>query len=152
MEKWFVTAYHCARLVQVLCLSFLAMIFRWGVPSCVGLVNWFLPSRPEPRNRIELNDKIEPRTSVDWANDPYLEEKKELMRDFAVDAVNKVAKVLGIRWVELKEDDLHPILPDIDAADLVLRRVGPRIWAHEQGSISMANRKMEGDVVNEHLL
>ena len=105
MGKWFVTAYHCVQLVQVLCLSFLAMIFRWGAPSCVGLVSWFLPSRLEPRNRIELNDKIEPRTSIDWANDPYLEEKKELMRDFAVDAMNKVAKVLGIRWVEPKEDD-----------------------------------------------
>ena len=70
----------------------------------VGSVSWSLPTTLSPRNNIELNNENEPRISVDWADDPYLE-KKEVMRDFAVDAMNKVAKVLGIRWAELKGDD-----------------------------------------------
>ena len=71
----------------------------------VGSVSWSLPTTLSPRNNIELNNENEPRISVDWADDPYLEEKKEVMRDFAVDAMNKVAKVLGIRWAGLKGDD-----------------------------------------------
>jgi len=117
----------------------------------VGLVSWILPTPLSPRNKIELNDKKEPRISVDWADDPYLEKKKVVMRDFAVDAMNKVVKVLGIRWAELKEGDYYPILRDIEAADIVLRPTGPGIWAHEQGSIPMPNQKLEGGVVDENL-
>lgn len=93
----------------------------------VGLISWILPTILSPWNNIELNDKNEPRIIVDWADDPYLEEKKEAMRDFAVDAMNKVAKVLGIRWEKLKGDNHYPILRDIEAADVVLRPTGPGI-------------------------
>ena len=117
----------------------------------VGSVSWILPTKLSPRNNIELNDENEPRISVDWADDPYLEEKKEVMRDFAVDAMNKVAKVLGIKWAELKGGDYHLILRDVEAADIALRSIGPGIWAHEQGSIPMPNQKLEGGVVDEHL-
>ena len=93
----------------------------------VGSVSWVLPTTLSPRNNIELNEKKnEPRISVDWVEDPYLEEKKEVMRDFAVDAMNKVVKVLGIRWAGLKGDDYYPIFRDVEAADIVLRRkMGP---------------------------
>lgn len=117
----------------------------------VGLVSWILPTPLSPKNKVELNDKNEPRISIDWADDPYLEEKKAVMREFAVDAMNKVVAVLGIRWAELKGDDYYPILRDIEMADIVLRPTGPGVWAHEQGSIPMPNRQMEGGVVDEHL-
>ena len=132
-------------------ISFLPRDDLLGSDLAVGLVSWVLPTTLSPRNTIELNDKNEPRISVDWADDPYLEEKKAVMRDFAVDAMNKVAEVLGIRWAELKGDDYYPILRDIGPADIVLKPTGPGTWAHEQGSIPMPNRKLERGVVDEHL-
>ena len=69
--------------LYVVALGTVALLPRDDIPGGerpVGLVSWTLLSLLEPRNRIELNDKIEPRISVDWANDPYLEEKKEWMQ------------------------------------------------------------------------
>ena len=42
----------------------------------VGLVSWILPTPLSPPNKIELNEKNEPRISIDWVDDPYLVEKK----------------------------------------------------------------------------
>lgn len=138
-------------LVALDTLSFLPRSELPGGDFPVGLVSWILPTPLSPQNNIELNSNEEPRISVDWADDPYLEEKKVVMRDFAVDVMNKVVAVFGIRWAELKGDDYYPILRDLEAADIVLRPTGPGIWAHEQGSIPMPNLQMEGGVVDEHL-
>ncbi|KAH7106383.1 hypothetical protein BKA62DRAFT_293475 [Auriculariales sp. MPI-PUGE-AT-0066] len=106
------------------------------------IIAYILPSSLAPRNYVELNDKGAPRIHVGYAPDPRLEDKKNILIDFAADVMNKIALVLEVQFVlhPHEKADYTPL--DTITSKLIKEKqlfgeLGPGGVAHEMGSLPM---------------
>ena len=116
------------------------------------IIAYILPSELQRDNKVELNDKHEPRIEVGYASEPYLDGKKKVLRTFAVDVMNKIANVLDVRFVKhpFPDADYTP-LATVTLADIELGELGPGGVAHEMGSIPMPDRGGKRGIVDADL-
>lgn len=117
----------------------------------VLIIAYIIPSVLAPGNTIELNDQGEPRITYDWAEDTYLEDKKQVLKEFAVDVMNKVAATFDVRFATATNKGYSPILHDITVNDITLNAAGPGVVAHELGSIPIPNKDGSGGILNTDL-
>lgn len=117
----------------------------------VLIIAYIIPSDLALENKIELNDKEEPRITFDWAKDEHLEEKKQILKKFAVDIMNKVAEVFGVCFATATDNGYSPILHKIEVDDIELKAAGPGVVAHELGSIPMPHSDGSGGILNSDL-
>ena len=99
----------------------------------VLIIAYILSSVLAPANKIELNAQGEPCITFDWAEDTYLEDKKRVLKEFAVDIMNKVVATFDVRFAEATKSGYRPIIRDITPDDIKLDAAGPGIVAHELG-------------------
>jgi len=116
------------------------------------VIAYIIPSILAPENKVELNSFDEPRIHVVWAEDKYLAEKEKVMKDFAVDIMNKMVAVLDVRFAKKTEKGYSPLLDQIKVDDIQLNAAGPGVVAHELGSIPMPNASGTGGIVDTDLL
>jgi len=119
----------------------------------VLIIAYILPSILATANKIELNDQGEPHVIFDWAEDQYLEEKKQVLLEFAVDVMNKVAATLKVSFATATQDPVGytPILHPITLQDIKLDTPGPGVVAHELGSIPIPHMDGSGGVLTNDL-
>jgi choline dehydrogenase-like flavoprotein len=117
----------------------------------VLIIAYILPSDLASGNTIELNNQSEPRITFDWAEDKYLEDKKQVLREFAVDVMNKVVATFDVRFATATSTGYSPILHDITLADIKLNAAGPGVVAHELGSIPLPHKDGSGGILDNHL-
>lgn len=117
----------------------------------VLIIAYILSSALAPANKIELNDQDEPRITFDWAEDKYLEDKRRVLKEFAVDIMNKVVATFDVRFAEDTKSGYRPILRDITLDDIKLKAAGPGVVAHELGSIPMPHGNGSGGILNNDL-
>ncbi|KAM0207631.1 hypothetical protein ACHAQI_007426 [Fusarium lateritium] len=63
------------------------------------IIAYILPSQLAHDNEIALDEQGRTRNKVGYAEDIKLEQKKKLLKDFAVDAMNKLAGTLNIQFI-----------------------------------------------------
>jgi choline dehydrogenase-like flavoprotein len=116
------------------------------------IVAFTLPSALVEDNEVTLNSEREPHLTIGYANDPYLDDKKEVLCDLAVDLMNKLADKLDLQFVQHKSSSSSLISIDRVNRDVVreLRTLGPGAIGHELGSLPMATKTQEG-IVDENL-
>ena len=117
----------------------------------VLIIAYILPSVLAPTNKIELNDQGEPRITFDWAEDTYLEDKKQVLKEFTVDIMNKMVATSDVRFARDMGGGYSPILRDITVDDITLNAAGPGVVAHELGSIPMPHKDGSGGILNNDL-
>jgi hypothetical protein len=138
-------------------ISFDAASFLPRTNSLTGdlpvlVIAYILSSGLTPANKIELNDQGEPRITFDWTEDTYLEDKKRVLKEFAVDIMNKVVATFDVRFARAKDGGKYePILRDITLGDINLDEAGPGIVAHELGSIPLPRGDGSGGILNNDL-
>ncbi|KAH6843433.1 hypothetical protein B0I37DRAFT_418534 [Chaetomium sp. MPI-CAGE-AT-0009] len=122
------------------------------------IIAYILPSELNRDNKIEIDGNGRPKIDVDYAKHPRLREKKDLLKDFAVDAMNKIAAAIDITFVKHKSSlDNYTSLPTVTKEDIELGELGPGGVAHELGSIPMPqpaeqeSGKYKDAVVDENL-
>ncbi|RYP44511.1 hypothetical protein DL768_009032 [Monosporascus sp. mg162] len=117
------------------------------------ILAYILPSQLHRDNQIQIDTNGQAKINVGYADDPQLEDKKELLKDFAVDAMNKIATSLDIQFVKHKSAiDDYTLLTKVTKDQIELGELGPGGVAHELGSIPMPNRaKKQGAIVDENL-
>ncbi|KAF5536591.1 FAD NAD(P)-binding domain-containing protein [Fusarium napiforme] len=116
------------------------------------IIAYILPSHLCPDNEIKLDGQGRTRIKVGYAADSLLNGKKELLKEFAVDAMNKIAATLDIQFVKHKFDmDDYIILPTVTTKEIELGELGPGGVAHELGSIPMPNADQEGGILDQNL-
>ncbi|KAF4971520.1 hypothetical protein FZEAL_9835 [Fusarium zealandicum] len=64
------------------------------------IIAYILPSQLAHDNEIDLDEKGRTRIKVGYAEDIKLEQKKKILKDFAVDAMNKLTSTLDIQFVK----------------------------------------------------
>jgi choline dehydrogenase-like flavoprotein len=99
-------------------------------------------------NEITLNAKREPHLTIGYGDDPHLDEKKEVLRDFAIDVMNKFANKLDLQFMQHDSPSTSHVPIARVTRDVVrdLRVLGPGVVGHELGSIPMATKTQEGIV------
>ncbi|KAF5681253.1 FAD NAD(P)-binding domain-containing protein [Fusarium heterosporum] len=116
------------------------------------IIAYILPSQLAPDNEIKLDEQGRTRIKVRYAEDHKLEQKKTLLKDFAVDAMNKIASSLDIQFVKHKFDmDDYVILPEVTVDQIELGELGPGGVAHELGSIPMPNAFNKNGILDANL-
>lgn len=119
------------------------------------IIAYILPSELQRDNKVELNEKNEPRIEVNYAHEPKLKQKKEMLKEFAVDAMNKIAKVLDVQFVtdptQPTTRGLYKPIDIVKISDIVLGELGPGGVAHEMGSLPMPNNEGTRGIVDEDL-
>ncbi|KAH8802473.1 FAD/NAD(P)-binding domain-containing protein [Xylogone sp. PMI_703] len=113
------------------------------------IIAYILPSQLNRDNQIEIDDTTgQAKIGVGYAADPYLEEKKELLKDFAVDAMNKISASLDIQFVKHEASSAdYTLLTKITKNQIELGELGPGGVAHELGSIPMPTRNTSRDAI-----
>lgn len=115
------------------------------------VIAYILPCDLAPDNKIELNSAQEPKVHIGWAPDKYLDDKKGVMAEFAMDIMNKMVQVLDVRFAKQTNQGYEPILRDIVLNDIKISEAGPGVVAHELGSTPMPNNKGYGGVIDTDL-
>ncbi|KAF5590567.1 FAD NAD(P)-binding domain protein [Fusarium subglutinans] len=116
------------------------------------IIAYILPSQLSRDNEVDLDDEGRTRIKVGYADDGKLDKKKIVLKDFAVDVMNKIAVTLDIQFVQHKFDmDDYVILPKITKDNIQLGELGPGGVAHELGSIPMPNASKKGGILDENL-
>lgn len=74
-----------------------------------------MPSRLHPENNIEIDTNGRPKIDVRYAENVRLKEKKQVLKDFAVNAMNKIAAPFDIQFVKHKSAlENYALIPTID--------------------------------------
>jgi GMC oxidoreductase len=115
------------------------------------VVACIVPSALITENSVKLNSDNEPRIHYPPEDDPTLEAKKKIMRDFAVDIMNKVVDVFDVRFVDPTSTGYQPILRKITVDDIVVNSSNPGIVAHELGTIPMPDANGSGGLLDTDL-
>lgn len=122
------------------------------------IIAYILPSSLHPENNIEIDINGRPKIDVGYAEVVRLKEKKEVLKDFAVNAMNKIAATLDIQFVKHESAiENYALIPTITKDQIELGELGPGGVAHELGSIPMPKpaddkeKKYKGAVVDENL-
>jgi choline dehydrogenase-like flavoprotein len=81
-----------------------------------------------------------------------LDDKKEVLRDFAIDVMNKFADKLDLQFVQHDSPRTSHVPIARVTRDIVreLRALGPGVFGHELGSIPMATQTQQG-IVDKNL-
>ncbi|KAM0541825.1 hypothetical protein ACHAPJ_013074 [Fusarium lateritium] len=128
---------------------------RRGIPDSElpqFIIAYILPSELSHNNEIKLDDEGRTHIKVGYAKDPALKDKKELLIDFAVDAMNKIATTLDIQFVKHEHNmDDYTVLPTVTKDQITLGELGPGGVAHELGSIPMPDADGDGAILDENL-
>jgi choline dehydrogenase-like flavoprotein len=117
------------------------------------IIAYILPSQLHQDNQVRIDENGQTKINVEYAYDAQLEDKKELLKDFAVDVMNKIAACLDIQFVKHQSPiDDYTFLTEITKDRIKLDQLGPGGVAHELGSIPMPNRDTkQGSIVDENL-
>ncbi|RYP39140.1 hypothetical protein DL767_002320 [Monosporascus sp. MG133] len=116
------------------------------------IIAYILPSKLCSDNSIQIvNDQ--PKINVGYAPDPKLGKKKDLLKNFAVDAMNKISACLDIHFVKHNSDNGgYTLLTKVEKDNIELGELGPGGVAHELGSIPMPKAdETECSIVDENL-
>ena len=116
----------------------------------VLIITYILSSVLAPDNKIELNTQGEPHITFNWAEDMYLEDKKQVLKEFAVDIMNKVVVMFDVCFARTTDSRYSP-LHDIMLDDIKLNTAGPGVVAHELGSIPLPHRDGSSGILNKDL-
>jgi hypothetical protein len=116
------------------------------------ILAYILPTELRRSNKVSLNAKGEPYLSIDFPEDDYIDDRKQVMLDFAVDVMNKFADTLDLQFVQNRDAPTDPYVPlaRVTKDNIKLKRVGPGAVAHELGSIPMASKTRDG-LLDENL-
>jgi hypothetical protein len=116
------------------------------------IIAFALPSALSRDSKVTLNAKREPHLTIGYGDDPHLDDKKEVLRDFAIDLMNKVADKLDLQFVQHNSPSVSHVPIDRVTRDVIreLRALGPGVVGHELGSIPMATKTHEG-IVDKNL-
>ena len=119
----------------------------------VLIIAYIVPSVLASANKIELNEQGEPHVTFDWAEDQYLEEKKQVLKEVAVDIMNKVAVTFGVCFARATEnpEGYTPLPFPTKLEDITLEGAGPGVVAHELGSIPLPHVDGSGGILNNDL-
>ncbi|KAK3307668.1 FAD/NAD(P)-binding domain-containing protein [Chaetomium strumarium] len=116
------------------------------------IIAYILPSKLSRDNKIELDEEGRTRIKVGYAKDPNLEEKKEILKNFAVDAMNKIASTLDIQFVQHRFSmDNYTMIDKVTKQDIELGELGPGGVAHELGSIPMPDAEGKDGLLDANL-
>ena len=80
----------------------------------------------------------------------YLEDKKQVLKEFAVDIMNKVVVMFDVCFARTTDSRYSP-LHDIMLDDIKLDVAGPGVVAHELGSIPLLHGDGSSGILNEDL-
>jgi len=115
------------------------------------IIAYIVPSALVPTNKVELNPDNEPQIHVSWADDDIFEEKQKVLKDFAVDIMNKIVDVYDIRFAKITSAGYQPLLHKITVDDIHLSQAGAGVVAHELGTIPMPGAGGSGGMVDTDL-
>ena len=115
------------------------------------IISYILPSPLVPTNKVELNPDNEPQIHVSWADDENFEEKQRVLKNFAVDIMNKIVDVYDVRFAEVTSAGYQPLLHTITVDDIQLNQAGAGVVAHELGTIPMPGASGEGGLLDTDL-
>jgi choline dehydrogenase-like flavoprotein len=116
------------------------------------IIAFTLPSALSRDSKVTLNAKREPHLTIGYGDDPHLDDKKEVLRDFAIDVMNKFADKLDLQFVQHDSPRTSHVPIARVTRDIVreLRALGPGVFGHELGSIPMATQTQQG-IVDKNL-
>ncbi|KAK8013736.1 FAD/NAD-P-binding domain-containing protein [Apiospora marii] len=117
------------------------------------IIAYILPSELARDNKVDLDEQEQTRIHVSYAAESKLEEKKRILKEFAVDAMNKIAKTLDIQFVKhrFNMDNYTKIDGEVTTNDIELGELGPGGVAHELGSIPMPNKAGKDGLLDKNL-
>jgi len=115
------------------------------------IIAYIIPSALVPTNNVKLNPDDEPQIHVSWADDENFEEKQRVLKNFAVDIMNKIVDVYDVRFAEVTSAGYQPLLHTITVDDIQLNQAGAGVVAHELGTIPMPGASGEGGLLDTDL-
>ena len=116
------------------------------------ILAYMLPSQLHRDNQVEIDENGRTKIDVGYAEDSRLEDKKEVLKDFAIDVMNKIATTLDIQFVKHESAiDDYTMLHTVTKDQIVLGELGPGGVAHELGSIPMPNKDKKHGILNKNL-
>ncbi|EIN11495.1 hypothetical protein PUNSTDRAFT_131660 [Punctularia strigosozonata HHB-11173 SS5] len=121
------------------------------------VIVYMLPTCLNPNNSVKLDSSRQhPVIDVDFAKVPYLEEKKEVMRSFALASMKAIATTLNLQYLEQTNVGSSPhvfnliSLEDLDSK-VKLGTIPLGTVAHELGTIPMPDHDNKGGIVDHDL-